>query len=110
MRNVALQGGVLQRQRHQLGMATARKDRLAPGGNGRERGRQVQLLERTGPEHLSADLTGQSQYGRAVHFGVVKAGQQIRRTWSGDGETGGRFAGQFAIRLDRLSVRRFGGW
>src|SRR6185437_12121315 len=68
-----------------------------PGGDVPEDGGQVEVLERAPAEHLGGHLAGDRDDRGLVELGVVQAGEQVGRTGAGDGEAGGRAAGQLAV-------------
>ena len=98
VRDAAGVAGVLDRERREFGMVGSTVDGRGPGGDVAEDGREVHVLERAATEHLRRHLTRYRDDGCLVELGVVQAGEQVRRTRSGDGETRGGTAGQLAVR------------
>ena len=66
VRDVALEHRVLERERHQLGVAALGEDGLPPRGDAAEGRAQVDLLEGARAEHLEVDLAGEREDRRAV--------------------------------------------
>src|SRR5439155_13234033 len=85
----------------EFGMVRSTVDGRGPGRHVTEHGREVDVLERAPAEDLRRDLPRDRDDRRLVELGVVQAGQQVRRTRPGDGETGGGTAGQLAVRAGR---------
>ena len=97
VRDVALDDGVLHRQRGELGGVRRREHGLGPFGDGVERLRQRHLLERAGPDDLGLDLSGERDDRHAVDLGVPQAGQEIGRARAGDREARRGAAGELGV-------------
>ena len=87
MRDAAVQYGALEREVHELRVAAPVQHGLAPLSDLAKRRLKVDLLERTGAEHLRVDLAGQRERGRPVHVGVPEPGEQVGGAGSGDRKT-----------------------
>ena len=63
---------------------------------GVERGREIDLLKCSGPDHLCLHLAGQCDHRDPVDLGIPQPSEQVGRAGSGDGQTGGGLARVFA--------------
>ena len=95
--DVALHDGVLHREGGELGRVRRRQDRLAPLGHGVEGLLERQLLEGARSDDLGLHLSGEREDRDAVDLGVPQAGEQVGGAGAGDGEAGGRVAGELGV-------------
>ncbi len=98
--------GVLHRQRRELGGVRRRQHGLAPLGDGVERRRERQLLERARAEHLRLHLARQGEDRNPVDLGVPEPGQQVGRAGSRDREARGRAARELRVAATPRTRRR----
>ena len=104
--DVALHDGVLHGEGGELGGVGRRQDRLAPLGHGIEGLLERQLLEGARPDDLGLHLPGEREHRDAVDLGVPQAGEQVGGPGAGDGEAGGRAAGELGVARMRRRRRR----
>ena len=96
--DAALYERVLAREAHQLPVIGVALHRLREQRDVGERRGEVEVLERAPAAHLRRHLARDREHRRAVDLGVVQAGEQVGRARPGDGEAGGEFAGELAVR------------
>ena len=68
-----LEHGVLERQRHELGVVGVGQHGAREAGDVGEGAGEVEVLERAAAEHLGRHLPGDGQHRRPVDLGVVEA-------------------------------------
>jgi hypothetical protein len=98
VRDVAPQQRVLAREVHQLDRVGVVQHGLAPGGDGAERAREVDLLERAGTEHLRVHLAGEREHRRTIDLRVPQAGEQVRGARPRDRQARRGPSGELAVR------------